>query len=68
MPNKRTGQKQAIAVARVRAAASLQQYRPKAHANRKNYNRAQQKRRWQNDQEALFVSAYLPRALQATSA
>jgi len=51
---RRSGQDQAIAVAKVRAAKRLEQFRPKAEPTRNQYDRKKTKRLWQNDQEALL--------------
>jgi len=54
MKQRRSLQQQAIAVAKVRAATRLAQFRPKAEPNPKQYDRKKAKRLWQNDQEALL--------------
>ncbi len=54
MKQRRSGQEQSIAVAKVRAAKRLEQFRPKAEPTRKQYDRKKTKRLWQNDQEALL--------------
>lgn len=52
MKKRRSALEQATAVARVRAAVTLQQFRPKRHKDPRAYNRTEQRRRWQKDQEA----------------
>lgn len=54
MKKRRSAREQAVALTRVRAAVSLQSFRPKAQSNDKTYNRSEQKRRWHKDQEGAF--------------
>jgi hypothetical protein len=54
MKKRRSAREQAVAVTRVRAAVSLQSFRPKVQNNHKTYNRSEQKRRWHKDQEGAF--------------
>jgi len=54
MKQRRSLQEQAIAVAKVRAATRLGQFRPKVEPIHKQYDRKKAKRLWQSDQEALL--------------
>jgi hypothetical protein len=53
MKQRRTKVEQVVVTARVSAAAKLQSFRSKPHMSAKKYDRVVEKRRWENDQQAL---------------